>query len=63
MTGAELSAALSELGLSRAGFAALCGVERETVYRWLRGKGVKGALPVPQYVVTIIHLMRQQRAA
>lgn len=59
MTGDQLIAALQELGMSRAGFARMCGVARETVYRWTREEGDKGYLTVPQYAVTIIEQRRQ----
>jgi transcriptional regulator with XRE-family HTH domain len=55
----DLRAALRDLNLTRAEFADLCGVERETVYRWLREPGTKGALPVPGYVETIIEQQRR----
>jgi transcriptional regulator with XRE-family HTH domain len=62
MTNSELSSALDKLGLTRAGFAALCGVERETVYRWLRDADAKGWLPVPAYAAEIIRLLRENQA-
>lgn len=57
----DLHFALDELGLTRAAFAALCGVERETVYRWLREPDAKGWIPVPVYAETIINLLRDLR--
>lgn len=50
----ELTEALRELGLTRAELGELCGVHRETVYRWMRGPDIKGSIPVPKYVETII---------
>jgi len=59
LTHAELDAALRELGLTRNALAALTGVQRETVYRWLRPPDAHQALPVPVYVATIVRLLRQ----
>lgn len=60
MTGPELAAALDELGLTRAGFARLCGVDAGTVYCWLREPDAPKWFPVPQYAETIINLMRER---
>lgn len=57
MTGAELSAALAELGLSRYRFAIEAGVEGSTVSKWCKPEGA-----VPGYVSAIIKLMRENRA-
>lgn len=58
MTGAELRAALDELHIEPVDLARKCGVLRKTVYRWYRD-GKEDSLPVPQYVETIIDLMRE----
>lgn len=58
MTGAELRAALDELGLTRAEFSRMCGVQWKTVQRWISGE-----LAVPRYAVTIVDLKRELRAA
>lgn len=59
MTSTELHAALRELELTRNDLADLTGVQRETVYRWLRPPGAHQALPVPVYVATIVRLLRK----
>jgi len=59
ITHTELHAALRDLELTRNDLAALTGVQRETVYRWLRPPDAHQALPVPVYVATILRLMRQ----
>ena len=62
MTHTDLRAALRELKLTRNNLAELTGVQRETVYRWLRHPDAHQALPVPVYVATIVRLLRKASA-
>jgi hypothetical protein len=57
VTGPELSAALSDLGLSKYRFSVESGVEPSTVSKWC-----KPGASVPGYVVAIVALMRENRA-
>ena len=61
MTNTELSAALTALNLTRTEFADLCGVDVNTVYRWLRPPGAKGAIPVPKRAEQAIEMQRTIR--
>ena len=57
MTGADLIAALSELGISKAEFASWTGVQWKTVHRWCTGE-----LAVPTYAATLVEREREIRA-
>ena len=61
MTNTNLHAAISALDLTRAEFADLCGVDVNTVYRWLREPGAKGAIPVPPRAERVIEMQREIR--
>lgn len=58
LTAEELCAALEELSLNVQQIATITGKSRQAVWRWR-----KGEVAVPQYVATIIELIRRLRAA
>lgn len=55
MTGPELRAALDELGLTQAEFAAFTGLHEQTVSKYVRG-----ALDVPLIVQRVAELLRER---
>jgi hypothetical protein len=59
LTGPELRAELERLGISRAEFARICGVQWKAVNFWGMDADDPKALPVPQYAVTIVRLLRE----
>lgn len=56
MTGPELKSALRDIGITQAELSRLTGDHLQTI-----SKRCRGALDVPQYIVTIVELLRDRK--